>query len=592
MARALEAVPSVGKLGEVSLAEVLGDLLARRASASIVLTEADGAEHTVVVADGAATKVATSVVAPPPRPREGDDPGVTTPGGEARRALLALVATITDGTEYAQFADLDLLGARPGVACDAVPLERAIWAAVRGRADTPAFARRVAWFSNKPLHADAAADPTPWHMGKAGRALLDALRERPRSLDELSQLDALAGKRVGAMVLALSIGGVVSTDPSSFAESRRDAVAVVGSDAWIAAHFGAPESMPKDPRPPPERTPKHLWLAFGLSLAPLVATLTGIGGDVSERLAKTIAAHPELGDLWETGDKDKILQALPEHRLDGAWLPSGALDHWGYAVIAALLFLGAAWLTFERGFARIKHVALTTAFTATCGIALLLLFQLIAQATQGVWIRGGNIAVLFFYVVKFIGFSYSAAMDPDNGFFLSMIGFTFGVGLCEELTKALPLLWQLRRPWRARTPLDWRTARMWMLASGVGFGVAEGVMYASDYYNGIHGVGIYVVRFVSCVALHAVWSATVGLSLYRRRFDLYGTRRHWSDLVVSTLRALAGPMVLHGLYDTLLKKELGGLALAVAVASFGVLVWHVARARGDEADATPDGVPA
>src|SRR4029079_18410008 len=78
--------------------------------------------------------------------------------------------------------------------------------------------------------------------------------------------------------------------------------------------------------------------------------------------------------------------------------------------------------------------------TGTIGIALLLLLQLIATSTRGVMPRGRGWGVLIFLVIKFIGFSYYCALDPDNGFLLSFLGFTCGVGLCEELCKALPIV--------------------------------------------------------------------------------------------------------------------------------------------------------
>ena len=55
------------------------------------------------------------------------------------------------------------------------------------------------------------------------------------------------------------------------------------------------------------------------------------------------------------------------------------------------------------------------------------------------------------------------------------------------------------------------------LASGIGFGVSEGIMYSTRYYNGIVGVDLYFVRFISCVALHAIWTASVAISLVRRQ---------------------------------------------------------------------------
>jgi hypothetical protein len=46
-------------------------------------------------------------------------------------------------------------------------------------------------------------------------------------------------------------------------------------------------------------------------------------------------------------------------------------------------------------------------------------------------------------------------------------------------------------------------------------------------------------------------------------------------------------MVLHGLYDTLLKKEMNGMAFAVALASFGWLAWQIESMRRQEGDERP-----
>jgi RsiW-degrading membrane proteinase PrsW (M82 family) len=204
--------------------------------------------------------------------------------------------------------------------------------------------------------------------------------------------------------------------------------------------------------------------------------------------------------------------------------------------------------------------------TATFGIVFLLGVQWIAALTDGHYLVGRSVIVLFFYIFKFIAFSYSAASDPSNGFLLSFFGFTFGVGLCEELTKALPVVFYIR----GGSKLDWRGACLWGLASGIGFGVAEGIMYSSDYYNGLASGGFYFVRFISCVGLHATWGASVAIMAWRRR-DWLQSDGEKGDLFVSLLYILAVPMILHGLYDTLLKREMEGTALLIALASFGWL---------------------
>ncbi len=106
-----------------------------------------------------------------------------------------------------------------------------------------------------------------------------------------------------------------------------------------------------------------------------------------------------------------------------------------------------------------------------------------------------------------------------------------------------------------------------------------------EFYNGSSGGGIYVVRFVSCVALHAVWSASVALVIARdpSRVQSHDT---WWQTAASTVQVLLVPMVLHGLYDTLLKRDQSALALATAVASVAWLVWLAERELSEEDDAT------
>jgi len=126
-------------------------------------------------------------------------------------------------------------------------------------------------------------------------------------------------------------------------------------------------------------------------------------------------------------------------------------------------------------------------FTGTIGILMLII----------VTITGALAAVLDIPVLKYLGYSYFAATRPDTGFVASMIGFTVGVGFLEELCKALPLYWHYRRS----ATLDARGAVVWGLATGIGFVVSEGISYSGNFYNGISGGGIYIVRFISCVEI-------------------------------------------------------------------------------------------
>lgn len=106
--------------------------------------------------------------------------------------------------------------------------------------------------------------------------------------------------------------------------------------------------------------------------------------------------------------------------------------------------------------------------------------------------------------------------------------------------------------------------------------------YSSDFYNGIATGGIYVVRFVSCVALHAFWTASVGISMHERQATIQGPM-NWFDWIQPLLMILGVPMVLHGLYDTVLKRDMALLAVVIAVATFGWLAWKIEQHHRHEA---------
>jgi RsiW-degrading membrane proteinase PrsW (M82 family) len=334
---------------------------------------------------------------------------------------------------------------------------------------------------------------------------------------------------------------------------------------------------------------RHLHWLLALALLPLAFSLLHKedAGDLKKRVDDTLAQlSDEQRERVESlpADADEQLFALlPNQKLAGAYLPRKTWAHWLLALGAAVLFMAFFVLLSSQGTAEPLHLVIIGMFTGTAGIMFLLLVQTLAAWSQGVWLRGGSIVVLIFYIVKLIGFSYEAARDPANGFLPSLFGYTFGVGLCEEICKALPLN-HFRRP----SDASWRTAFIWGLASGAGFGIAEGIMYSGSYYNGIHGVNIYVVRFISCVALHALWTGSVGITLQQRQ-ELIQQDMAWYEYFPPLLLIVGIPMVLHGLYDTLLKREMNGAALVVALLSFLYLAYQISRLHGtDDQAATED----
>ena len=330
---------------------------------------------------------------------------------------------------------------------------------------------------------------------------------------------------------------------------------------------------------------EYLYLILIAALVPLAGSLLLEGDDVEARFDQTVMKHIDrLGDsITDEGVilSDEFFAKLPENRIEGAHLPYKTTRHWIYAMIAALGFFGLLLACFPGAAVHPGKLIGVGLFTGTIGIIFLLVVQFLAGITQGIgFIRGRGPIVALFYLAKFIGFSYRAALDPANGFWWSFFGFTFGVGLCEEICKALPLF----RYHDADRRENWRAYCLLGLASGIGFGVSEGIMYSGDHYNGIHTAGIYVVRFVSCVALHALWSASVGVALAKSEVLL--REMEGFEQFLNFFKIVGVPMILHGLYDTTLKREMNVEALAIAAISFGWLCWQVESAR--RRDPKPD----
>lgn len=320
------------------------------------------------------------------------------------------------------------------------------------------------------------------------------------------------------------------------------------------------------------------WILL-LGMIPLAISVVIPMPSLMDRLQPLFEKDPTIVDrlngLESREQFDEFVASLPDGRIPGAHLTRRTFVHWVYALLSAGAFLGLIMVMFPGANVAPGKLLLYGVITGTVGIVLLLGFQFVAEVTQGIHLRRvRGIVGLLFYVVKFIGFSYRCATDGETGFALSFVGFTCGVGLCEELCKALPVAFYLA----ASRDVDWRTACVLGLASGIGFGVSEGIMYSADYYNGLSGGLTYLVRFASCVTLHAVWASSVALLMYNNQDYLPGHADAGWDALLSFLVFYLGiAMVLHGLYDTLLKQHLEIAALGIAASSFGWWAWQLYR---------------
>jgi RsiW-degrading membrane proteinase PrsW (M82 family) len=315
------------------------------------------------------------------------------------------------------------------------------------------------------------------------------------------------------------------------------------------------------------------WLLL-LALVPLALTLVVPVKEkpIPERITETLEPLPPaerdrvIQQLQQCQSEDESFAVLPNRRLKGALLAHDSYAHWYIAGAAVVLFL--AFFMFLAGRAAVGPAGVLGVglFTSTVGIGLLLIVPwLFARAPILIANRIGRI---IYIVLAFIVLAHHFALDPKTDFAVSLVAFTLGVALSEELVKTIPLYWHdvLERG------TEWRGLFTWGLASGAGFGIAEGILYAGQYYNGISGSDMYLVRFISCVALHAIWSGSAAILIYKCRIDVL-REGSWWEMLYPKVYVVAVPVVLHGLYDALLKYEWNFAAVAVALASFGYLAY-------------------
>jgi RsiW-degrading membrane proteinase PrsW (M82 family) len=301
---------------------------------------------------------------------------------------------------------------------------------------------------------------------------------------------------------------------------------------------------------------EYLYWVFSLALLPLAFSLGQPPDDTEARFHRTINQAPpgvrhriEKLEHDPFATLDDVFDILPGNRIMGAFAPRFTKIHWAFAGLAVALFLGVAMAGFPRGGADPRVLLGVGLFTATGGIMILLVVQ------------------------PFFTFTVIDVLTDTKNFTVSVCGFILGVGLFEEMAKLLPLLWRIRRG-----PQRWRASCLWGLASGAGFGVAEGVFYSEQFYNGVSELDSYLVRFFSCVALHAIWTASAGLSLCANS-RIISAPDDKAVLAATILKAVAVPAILHGIYDAVLQYHYDIAVLVVAMISFGYLACQIEATR-------------
>lgn len=313
------------------------------------------------------------------------------------------------------------------------------------------------------------------------------------------------------------------------------------------------------------------WFVL-LMFIPLALTILWPGKSLIERLLEQPEVLDKIQGLRGIHDLDELCAQLPGHRIPGAHLARESSLHWVYGGAALFGYWGLLCYFRRNSSAGAGRLLGTMVLTGTVGIVILLLFQVLAISLADLHIRGRGIITAILRLMQFIGYSYHCALDPETSLLGSMLGFTCGVGFCEELCKAMPIVFYLR----GADKTNWQGAFLMGLASGIGFGVSEGIDYSGNYYNGVQPGGIYLVRFLSCVALHAVWSSGIALLMYSNQ-DYVDEFFSFEGFLMFLVQYLLVAMLLHGLYDTLLKKDYEIAALLTALASFGWWLWVLGR---------------
>lgn len=239
----------------------------------------------------------------------------------------------------------------------------------------------------------------------------------------------------------------------------------------------------------------------------------------------------------------------------------------------------------------LASIGLAPAFLITFTFGTYLTFYAIALYFSVIWgiffyymfstkqVTTGN-TILLFFLTQLTAFvlvnlqSYPPlnilyGFTESDNLFLRIIGFIFGVGFTEEVIKALPLLFLIRR---SKEPLIPQTVVFYGLISGIGFGVLEGVLYQTttnttlSYNNAFF---MNVARLTCLPFLHAIWAGIAGYFISfanlipKYRQGLY-------------VLAILIPAVLHGMYDVL-GWSLPGLASTLI--SVLLLIYYLKKSR-------------
>lgn len=151
--------------------------------------------------------------------------------------------------------------------------------------------------------------------------------------------------------------------------------------------------------------------------------------------------------------------------------------------------------------------------------------------------------------------SYFYSLTQSTIWLSRLTGFIFGVGFCEELIKAIPLLLILSK---AKEPLIPQTMVFYGLMSGIAFGVFEGVQYQTTVNTQLgysQAFFMNISRLTSLPFLHAIWAGIAGYFIaFAALYPKYRISLFFLAIFI--------PAFIHGMYDSL-GWSLPGLGLTL-----------------------------
>ena len=296
-------------------------------------------------------------------------------------------------------------------------------------------------------------------------------------------------------------------------------------------------------------------------------------GDILKRagLKVKVTTTESIGQQLDKIGSDIILPREDLAATRETWRTNSSLVMMaGVGVLPALLGL-LSWNTFTTFY------SIALYFSAVWALFFYYIFktrQVSVRSTVTIFFLTQALVFLAWDVLGIVRYNPCYWMEDANTLIGKVIFFIGGVGLTEELAKALPLLLLASR---AREPLVPQTMVYYGLMSGIGFGVFEGVQYQMSVNSELgysESFMMNIARLTSLPFIHALWAGIAG---YFISFWLIYPAYSRALLIL----AICVPAVLHGSYD--LSCNVGGLigwAFRIGIMLFSVLLLMTYLKRG------------